>query len=367
MFLNRAALVVATIVALFTGSIIKAQEQKKEGSAGSQVAFDISIKALLKMPEFENVSIENLIQLDSKESPFGADFKISDIARVSGAISLPARVGDFFKVFYEEQLPFDFIVQLRFANEVHAGQLVDYLARQGFSNEKLGDAMLTRVPIADTKTSVLLRQFGKTSIVIGTRKFLSSSISDAVSDNIRNAWVKCGKGPVRLVCDLKNSRSLVDEIFQIADFGDAQQQLKKVSEDADAFSLSLLPDSGGLLQIGVSANETESMKVLQKRLEFLSFELRAKLNRVLKPLCGKDNKEPVMIDGISTSAEEKEIALHVVKPKNFSDILKKVFQDPAEDMETVKAKEAKPEKQLTQNVATSLMKREESTLIDRAD
>ena len=367
MFLNRAALVVVTIVVLFTGSTIKAQEQKKEGSAEAQILFDFWIEALLKMPEFENVSIKNLIELDSKESPFGADFEISDIARVSGVISLPARVGDFVKVFYEEQLPFDFIVQLRFSDAVHARQLVDYLASQEFSNEKLGDVTLTRIPVADTKTSVLLRQFGESSIVIGTQNFISGNINDAVSDNTRRAWAKCGKGPARLVFDLKNSRPLVDEIFQMADFGDAQQQLKKVSEDADVFSLSMLPDSGGLLQIGVSPNEIEPMKVLQKRLDFLSFELRAKLNRVLKPLCGKDNKEPVMIDGISVSVEESEIALHVVKPKNFNDILKKAFQGPAEDSETVKAKEAKPDEQLTQSVAKSSIEGEASTSIDRAD
>ena len=328
------------------GPGVEAQEQKKAASPKAEIVFDVSIEALRQMPGFENVALEELIQFDSKGSPFGAGFGISDISRISGAISLPKQVGDLARVFYENEFPFDFMVQIHFSNKANVRQLSDYLVAQKYSREKMGDIELVRLPVPDTKTSVLLRH-GQSSIAIGTKAFLSRTINEVISPNSRRSWVNCGKAPIRFVIDLERTKSFVDEIFQLANFEDAQVQLEKVRQQANAVSVSLFPDSGGLFQVGVSSNSIEEIGVLQKRLDFLSFELRTALNRVLIPLSQEGNLEPVAIDGISTSVNQAEVTMVVAKPKNFPSMIQKATLVAKEKTETAQADKEQAAKQLS--------------------
>ena len=338
--------VFAVVTPMLLAFTIEAQEQ--EASPAAEVVFDVSIKALLQSPEFKDASIEDLIHLDSDNSPFGSEFGISDITRVSGAISLPKRIGDLAKVFYEKEFPFDFMFQIRFSKNTFVERFSDYLKSQNFQSENVGGVLMTRVPVTDTKTSVLVRKYGPSTLAIGTAKFLSGNINDVVTLEARKSWANCAKGPVRLVFDLKNSSSFVDEIFQLVDFEDAQSQLEKVSQQANAFSVSLLPDSGGLVQIGVAASSTESTAVLKKRLDFLSFELRTTLNRFLKPLSEERDEEPLAIDGISTVANQSEIKLLVAKPTDLPYMLVKALDSADEESKTIQTQENQPEEQLTQ-------------------
>jgi len=305
--LIRVLVAMVLVASAFVGSPLNAQEQP-DRVRRANVVFDLSVELLLELPEFKNASLEELIEFaPTEEGPFGQNFGLSDITRITGAISLPERTGDLAKVFYEKEFPFDFVVHVQFSESEHSQNLGRYLEKQNFGHEKTGDTTVFRVPVTDTQTSVLLRRYGKSSIAFGTSSFLHEPINEFVSPEVRKAWASTGKGPVRLVFDLKNAESFVEEVFQLINFGDVQGQLEEVCRRADAMSISVLPDSGHLLKFSVLAKVDEATDVLQKRLDYLSFELRKVLNKAFEPLSEKSDTDPVAIDGVSTVVKQSNV------------------------------------------------------------
>ena len=151
-------------------------------------------------------------------------------------------------------------------------------------------------------------------------------MGEVISKNAATSWTATDVAPVRLVFDCENAHPIFKEILELLDFGEAMNQLILVSENANAVSLSLFPKSNNLLELKVDCRSQQKFPVLRKRLDFLSFELRGALNKILLPMRENKKAAAIAIDGVSVTGDNESAMISVAKPARFDRMLKQALQ-----------------------------------------
>jgi hypothetical protein len=253
----------------------------------------------------------------------GGDIPIdpNKITRIFGAVSLPQNIQSGMEMSPFEPLPFNFFVELQFADEAAADAMAESVQGDG-TIEFNGKTYEELDP-----PNVWAHRKSPTSFLLGTKDFVTREYRDLFAANLRNIWSNSNDAPIRAAVDMTTRVDFLREIIAMAkaEAPPMFAPMIDVIDNAESLSLAIdldIEDFVDLRAKGIDESNAEELRGVVDGLlgmgKMMAGEGIAEMRREVPKMA--DIAQEVM-DDLKTSGEGREVNIILKKPEGMEEMI----------------------------------------------
>lgn len=318
--LNQSVLAVVCLLGIFVLSPeLKAQSANPVRPAVMSFSVDIAkLKSSALAPLFS--------QMESAPVTSGPQAIIAAAKSISGSFSLPASAQDLMTMGPQEDIPFNFVVQVNFPDSATMSKIWDSITADFEPAEMDG---ISGFRLANEETpNMLFTQLDDVSMAIGTPTFIKQSGRTANSKGVNALMGTLPDHSLKLAIDLSNSTDLLDEVKEMlngqlppeaAPFFDVAMKIQSLK-------LSFDMEAEKMLVLGVGGRDEEATKEIFQTVDGLlnmaKFAAGAQIAQMKEDSPQTAEVASKLLAALKPKNEGNEMTLVVDRPEGMDEMLK---------------------------------------------
>ena len=314
----------ATASAAVLMPVASASAQSDMPESKKMVAsFDLQMQKMRQSKLYQATDMEDLVADASRNSPLN-DVDLKALNRVVGGASAPASLAEFEDMERGSELPFEFFLQLHFADEASAKQAFAEIERKSRIVEVEGKKFFK--PKSDNEPSNISAHFLNASTVeFGTDGYLTKQNRNFQTDRLAAKWKAMPDTAIRLAIDLESAEGIVKEGMALAkdELPSQAGMFVDLVGLMSALQLNVDLDAQNIVELHADARNAEDATRLTGGLNAILSLAKVTGGQAVKqgaqqmPEAAK--VAGAMLDSLEATQEGNRASIVITKPEGFDD------------------------------------------------
>lgn len=269
-------------------------------------------------------------QMEAEPVTSGPQAIIASAKSISGSFSLPASAQDLLTMGPQEEIPFDFMVQVNFPDSASMTKIWDSITA-GFEPAEVDGISGFRLAAEETP-NMIFTQLDDVSMAIGTPAFLKQAGRTAQTKGVGDLMASLPSHSVKLAVDLSNSTDLLDEVKEMlggqlppeaAPFFDVAMKIESLK-----FSFDM--EAEKMLVLGVRGRDEEATKEIFQTVDGLlnmaKFAAGAQIAQMKEESPKTAAVASQLLAALKPKNEGSEMTLEVARPEGMEEMLQESIE-----------------------------------------
>lgn len=276
-------------------------------------------------------------QMEEAPVRSGPQAIIASAKSLSGSFSLPASAQDLMTMGPQEDLPFDFMVQVNFPDSATMSKIWGSITAD-FEPTVVDGMDGFRLSSGETP-NMLFTQLDDVSMAIGTPAYIKQAGKSGNSKGVNNLMASLPEHSVKLAIDLSNSTDLLDEVNDMlgGQLPPEAAPFFEVAMKVESLKFSFDMEAEKMLVLGVRGRDEESTKEIFQTVDGLlnmaKFAAGAQLAQLKKDSPKAAEVASKLLTALKPKNEGNEMTMEVTRPEGMDEMLKESIESARKSAE----------------------------------
>lgn len=290
----------------------------------SSVIVEIDLQRLMKSPLVKKEQLQQLSQLGV------LPFDPGKAKRVFATAQAPSDFSEVATMEPGKPLPFNFIMQVDFADSESAKSMLEPMEKVGSKEVKKNGKTFLAPDDPSAPENLWAHIAKEKTFEMGTEDYITKNSRDFLSKKLNSIWSKNPKpNAIRISIDVESNRKFVKEAMKVArrEAPPQMQGFLAIVDDVSTLSLAVDLDNANLLSIVATAKDEESTKNLNAAINGLLGMGRLMGTQALSAGDmdeASQNTMKELLGSLKTKVNANEVTVTVPKPAGFKAMMEKL-------------------------------------------